>query len=243
MDEKHVEIKTDDGVMETFVARPLGAGPLPVVIIYMDAPGIREELRNFARRIAGQGYHCLLPDLYYRGGRVRFDLNQRDEAMIAEIFKNMRSLNNALVLQDTAALLRALEGDESATGARACIGYCMSGQYVLSVAGTYPEDFAAAVSCYGVGIVTDKPDSPHLLADKVKGELFFAFAENDEYVDDSEIETLKATLSEHKVASQVKIYQGTQHGFCFPERAAMYVESAAEDVWRISFELFDRQLR
>jgi carboxymethylenebutenolidase len=241
MQEQHLAVVTADGEMETFAAWPDGPGPFPVVVIYMDAPGIREELRGFARRVADRGYYCALPDLYYRRGRVRLDRATMDEAARKQMFAHMRSLSNAGVIADTAALLEALGGQPAAApGPKGCIGYCMSGQFVMSVAGSFPE-FRASVSCYGVGIVTDEPDTPHRLAPNVEGEMLFAFAETDEWVPDSDIETLRKTLDEHGVDAAVEIYPGTGHGFCFPERDA-YVEDAAEDVWRRSFELFERRL-
>ncbi len=241
MNEQHLAIRTADGEMETFVAYPDGAGPFPVVVLYMDAPGIREELRGFARRIADQGYYCALPDLYYRRGRFRLDRGSMNEAGRKQMFAHMRSLSNAGVLADTGALLEALRDQPAAApGPKGCIGYCMSGRFVMSVAGTYPE-FRATVSCYGVGIVTDEPDSPHRLVPQVRGEMFFAFAETDEWVSDETIETLRKALDEHGVEAQVEIYPDTGHGFCFPERDA-YVEDAAEAVWTRSFAMLERQL-
>jgi len=243
MNEQHLNVVTADGDMETFVAYPDGAGPFPVVVLYMDAPGIREELRGFTRRIADQGYYCALPDLYYRRGRVRFDRDSMNEAGRKQMFAHMRSLSNAGVLADTGALLEALRDRPAASpGPKGCIGYCMSGQFVMSVAGTFPEHFRASISCYGVGIVTDREDSPHNLAGSLQGEIFFAFAEKDEYVPDAAIEVLRETLEEHGARYQLEIYPGTEHGFCFPGRVWCYVEAAAEDVWRRSFEMFDRQL-
>ena len=244
MIEKHLQVRTAEGVMETFLAHPDDEVRMPVVVLYMDAPGIREELYGFARRIAAQGYCCLLPDLYYRHGRVRMDLNEMTAEQRREMFSHMRSLNNALVLADTEALLEALKSESlAARGPMGCIGYCMSGQYIMSVAGTFPEHFRASVSCYGVGIVSRKPDAPHLLAPNVRGEMSFAFAEKDEYVPDDVIPTLRETLDKHSVRYEIETYSGTEHGFCFPERGGAYNESAAEDVWRRSFELFERQLK
>jgi carboxymethylenebutenolidase len=242
--EKILQIPTADGQMETFVAHPRSGGPFPAVVLYMDAPGIREELYDFARRIAGVGYYCLLPDLYYRRGRVRLDLREMDAEVRKQMFEHMRSLSNQLVLADTNALLNALESEsEAAPGPKGCIGYCMSGQFVMSVAGTFPDHFKASVSCYGVGIVTDAEDTPHELARNLAGEIFFAFAEKDEYVPEADIEILRQTLEDHRVDYQLEIYPGTEHGFCFPQRSWCYVEDAAEDVWRRSFEIFDRQLK
>jgi carboxymethylenebutenolidase len=242
--EKILQIQTADGEMETFVAHPEGSDASPVVVLYMDAPGIREELYGFARRIAAKGYYCVLPDLYYRAGRIRFDLSKMTAEEGREMFGHMRSLSNAKVISDTAGLLKALEDEPlAADGPKGCLGYCMSGQYIMSVAGTFPDDFRASISCYGVGIVSDKPDTPHRLAGAVQGEMFFAFAETDEYVADDVIPVLEKTLEEEGVVSEIKTYPGTQHGFCFPERGAPYHKEAAEDVWRRSFEMFERQLR
>ncbi len=244
MIEKELEVRTQDGTMPTFLAHPNAGGPSPVVVIYMDAPGIREELRNFARRIAAKGYCCVLPDLYYRAGRVCFDLDNMTEEDGREMFSHMRSLNNARVVADTKSLLEALNDEAlAASGAKGCIGYCMSGQFIMSVAGTFPDEFRASVSCHGVGIVTDKSDSPHLLASKVQGEIFFAFAETDEYVPEHVIPTLTEALDANSVNYQLDTYPGTHHGFCFPERRGLYAEQAAEDIWRRSFEIFARQLK
>ena len=244
MIEKLLQVETADGVMETFLAHPDEETALPVVVLYMDAPGIREELYGFTRRIAAEGYCCLLPDLYYRRGRIRMNLENMTAEQGREMFSHMRSLNNGLVIADTKALLEALENESlAASGPKGCIGYCMSGQYIMSVAGTFPEHFRASVSCYGVGIVSDKPDAPHLLAPNVRGEMFFAFAENDEYVPDDVIPTLREALNKHSVQHEIETYPGTEHGFCFPERGGLYNETAAEDVWRRTFELFERQLK
>lgn len=244
MVEKEIQVRTADGVMDTFLAHPDDTSAMPVVILYMDAPGIREELYDFTRRIAAEGYCCLLPDLYYRRGRIRMDLASMTAEQGREMFAHMRSLSNSLVLADTQAILDALKDEPLASqGPMGCIGYCMSGQFIMSVAGTFPEQFRASVSCYGVGIVTDKPDTPHLLASKVRGEIFFAFAETDEYVSNDVVPTLKKSLEESSVTHQIETYPDTHHGFCFPQRGEAYHEKAAEEVWRRTFEIFERQLK
>ncbi len=241
MNEKTLSIETPDGSMESFIAHPDGAGPFPVVVLYMDAPGIREELYDFVRRIAAQGYYAMVPDLYYRRGRIRLDMTA--EGSRKEMFSHMQSLSNAGVVSDTKALLAALGPEATAAdGPKGCIGYCMSGQFIMMVAGSFPEHFRASISCYGVEILTDADDSPHNLAGNVQGEIFFAFAEKDEYVPPETIDVLRKTLEQQGVDHQLDIYPGTEHGFCFPERDWCYVEDAAEDVWRRSFEMFKRQL-
>lgn len=245
MIEETVSIATRDGEMESYTFRPDGAGTFPAVILYMDAPGIREELYDFCRRIAGQGLFVLLPDMYYRLGKLRFDRKEMadaDSPVRKQMFDAMGSLNNKLVMDDTQGMLNFLTSDPHVKdGPKGCIGYCMSGQYVVSAAGTYPEHLGAAASLYGVGIVTDKDDSPHLLAGNIKGELYLGFADTDPYVPDNVIPDLKAALDGHGVSYKLDVWPETEHGFCFPSRP-IYKEDSAEKVWKIVFDLFQRRL-
>src|SRR4051812_33932048 len=155
MFEQETIVTTKHGRMPAFMACPDGAGPFPPVIFYMDAPGIREELRNMVRRIAKQGYVCLLPDMYYRLGTIRFDIPRRDDAMSGVIRAAMNSLSNALVTDDTAAMLAWFDAqDKARSGPVGCVGHCMSGCYITTVAARFPHRIKAAASLYGVNIVT-----------------------------------------------------------------------------------------
>ena len=243
MFEQHVNVTTKHGVMPAFTACPDGPGPFPPIIFYMDAPGTREELRNMARRIARAGYFCILPDMYYRLGTVHFDIPRRTDAMSAVIRASMNSITNELVTDDTSAMLGWLDAnDKVKPGPVGCAGYCMSGQYITTVAARFPHRMAAAASLYGVLIVTDKPDSPHLLVDRIKGELYYAFAEHDAGVPDHVIPTLKDCLAKAGVKNTIKIFPGTQHGFAFPERA-VYETIASEQTWTDMFAMWDRHLK
>jgi carboxymethylenebutenolidase len=240
--EQEVIVTTKHGRMPAFVACPDGPGPFPPVIFYMDAPGTREELRNMARRIARQGYLCLLPDMYYRLGTVRFDIPRRDDAMSAVIRASMNSVTNALVTDDTAAMIAWFDANDKARpGPVGCVGHCMSGCYITTVSARFPHRMMAAASLYGVNIVTDKPDSSHLLLPQIKGELYYAFAEHDGSVPAHVIPDLQAALARTEVANTVKVFQGTHHGFCFAERA-VYDTVAAEQTWADIFDLFKRRL-
>jgi carboxymethylenebutenolidase len=243
MIENEVIVTTKYGNMPTFAACPDGPGLYPGIIFYMDAPGIREELRNMARRIAKQGYFCVLPDMYYRLGTIRLDIARRDDAMGAVFRAAMNSLTNAGVVDDTAALLAYFDAQEKAKpGLVGCVGHCMSGQYITTVSARFPHRMAAAASLYGVGIITDKEDSPHLLLDKVKGELYYAFAETDHAVPTHIPGELKQALDKADVRHELKVFPGTQHGFCFPERA-VYDTLAAEETWSKIFAMWDRRLK
>ena len=241
--ESEIVVTTKYGNMPTFAACPDGPGQYPGIIFYMDAPGIREELRNMARRIAKHGYFCLLPDMYYRLGTLRFDIPRRDDAMAAVFLAAMRSLSNAGVVDDTAALLAYFDAQEKVKpGPVGCVGHCMSGQYITTVAARFPHRMAAAASLYGVGIITDKEDSPHLLLDNIRGELYYAFAETDHAVPPHIPGELQGLLAKTDVRHEVKVFPGTQHGFCFPERP-VYDTLAAEETWEKIFAMWDRNLK
>jgi carboxymethylenebutenolidase len=243
MIEQEVQVTSRNGPIPSFAVCPDGPGPFPGIVLYMDAPGIREELRNLARRIAKHGYFCLLPDMYYRIGSLRFDMVRRAEGMRPTMSAAMNSLTNALVMEDTAAWLGFLDAQEKVKpGPLGCIGYCMSGRYVTTAAARFSNRFGAAASLYGVGIVTDAEDSPHLLAGSIEGEIYFAFAEIDEHVPRNVIPTLRAALDRAGARYDLDIHPNSRHGFQFPERD-VYETHAAEASWAKIIALWDRNLK
>ena len=241
MIENQFVLSTKDGAMATFTVHPEGKGPFPAVVFYMDAPGIREELYNMARRIAGEGYYVILPDLFYRFGVIRFPF--RDDNTRAIWQTAMANLSNAQVMDDTQSLLAYLDEQEAAkTDSVGSIGYCMSGRFITAAAGTFPAQFKANASLYGVGIVTDKDDSAHFMVKNIKGEMYFGFAETDRTVPAFVIPTLKNELDTHGISYTLEVHPGTNHGFCFEERE-VYNKAAAEKVWDIFFDMCRRNLK
>jgi carboxymethylenebutenolidase len=247
MVEKQIDISGPHGLIDTFVCHPDEDGPHPAVIFYMDAPAIREELHDMARRLASVGYYVILPNLYYRtarAGHYGFD-HQRirsDEAERSKMFAFMHGLSNAMMVEDTSTLLAYVRADKAASsGPVGCVGYCMSGQFVVAAGAAFPQDIAAIASYYGVGIVTDKADSPHLSLNKVGGELYLAFAQQDMYVPDEIVAQLPGLMQAAGARGRVEVYPGTDHGFAFPQRAA-YVKAAGERHWERMLALFARNL-
>ena len=240
--EETLSIPAPDGPIPVFLALPAGEGPAPAVIMFMDAPGIREELRQFARRVASAGFVCVLPDMFYRLGTLRFDLSRRDDRMSAVIGAAMASLDHDRVAADCGAILDFLDGDDRvAVGPRGVVGYCMSGQYVLAAASRFPERIAAVAAFHGVRMVTDEPASPHLGAAAIEAEMYLGFASDDPLVPDNVIPTLRDTFARHAIDHRIETHPGTRHGFSFPEREA-YVEEAAEACWEGMLDLFSRRL-
>ena len=103
-------------------------------------------------------------------------------------------------------------------------------------------DFAASASLYGVGIVTNAEDSPHLLIDRIKGEMYFGFAETDEHVPANVIPTLKSGLDKAGSRYGLDVFPNSRHGFQFPERD-VYETHAAEESWSKVVATWDRNLK
>ena len=243
MIERRIDITTAAGRMSTFVCHPERGGPHPVIQFFMDAPGIREELRDMARRLAAAGYYVLLPNLYYRSGVEELGPFVGDPAARERIFGYMRTLTIPLVMDDADALLGHADNDAAASsGPAGCVGYCMSGQFAVAAAARHPARIAAAASIYGTRLVTDQPDSPHLSGRQAKAALYFCCAEIDEYAPLEMIERLRESLRDGGVDAEVEIYPGVHHGFAFPQRPA-YDKAAAERHWERLFDLFGRTLR
>jgi len=244
--ESRTELTTADGVMDTFVCRPDRGGPFPAILFYMDAPGMREELRDMARRIASTGYVVTLPNLYYRAGQGtvvdQSALTDEGSDERKRMFALMSSLSIAKIMSDTRAMINyARAQNDVAEGPMGAVGYCMSGPFVFAAAGHYPDEIGAAASIYGVSLCTDAPDSPHLTAGRIKGEVYFACAETDVWAPPPMIEALGRALTASGCRHEVEIYPTTHHGFAFPQRR-VYDKAAAERHWVRLFSLFGRNL-
>ena len=242
MIDQQIEIPTKDGHTTTFITHPERGGPFPVIIFYMDAPAIREELRDMARRLGTSGYYVMLPNLYYRAGVMELGPlpSDPDAPERKRMFELMNGINIPLVMEDTSALLAYAEGQSAArTDIVGTVGYCMSGRYAINAATHFPDRVKAAASIYGVQLATDQSDSPHLAAQKTKAELYFACAETDVYAPQEIID--KVTQAMTGANAEVEIYPDTHHGFAFPKRP-VYHRDAAERHWERLLALYRRNL-
>ena len=243
MIEQHIDIPTADGVMNTFVVHPEEDAPHPVVLFYMDAPGKREELHDMARRLAAVGYFVVLPNLYYRQSRD-FQLKERTEAGLAQMFGLMATLNAATTRCDTEALLQFVGAQAAADASRiGAVGYCMSGPFVMWAAAAFPDRLRCIASIHGAGMATAAPDSPHRVAPQVRCESYFACAEIDKWAPPADIEQLQAALLAAGTPHRIEWYPAVEHGFVFPQRGAIYNRAAAERHWERLFSLFARNLQ
>ena len=242
MIDQQIDIATKDGKTTTFITHPERGGPFPVIIFYMDAPAIREELRDMARRLGTSGYYVMLPNMYYRSGVMEIGPipPDPDAPERKRMFGFMNSIDIPMVMEDTKALLAYAETQAAAnTKIVGTLGYCMSGRYAVNAATHFPDRVKAAASVYGTHLATDQPDSPHLAASKTKAELYFACAETDIYAPQEIIDKVKLAMQGTK--NEVEIYPGTHHGFAFPKRP-VYHRDAAERHWERLLALYRRNL-
>jgi carboxymethylenebutenolidase len=242
MIERQLDIATKDGLSTTFIVHPDRGGPFPVIVFLMDAPAIREELRDMARRFATSGYYVILPNLYYRSGVMELGPIDADPEHPSRkrMYDLMNSLGISMVMDDTDAMIAFAAADPAADAARVgTVGYCMSGRFALCAAKDRPHVKATA-SIYGVRLVTDSDDSPHLIAKRSAAEFYFACAERDHWAPQEMVDQLKRDLA--GANGEVEQYPGTDHGFAFPKRP-VYAKLAAEQHWERVLSLFGRRLR
>lgn len=247
MAEQELKIPTPDGAMTTFLAHPDEGGPFPVVVVYMDALGLREELRGLGRRIAGQGYYAVVPDLFYRfGDGITFDaakLGDPESGEMQKMFGTMQQLTDDMVLSDTRAILDHLESDPLASdGPGGAVGFCLGGRLVVRAMTNLPEKFAAGSALHPSFIVGEGDDSPHLQIAQMQGELYVGLGGADGFQPPAAFEPARAELEQHGVEHTVDVHEGADHGFMIPGAPA-FQEQAAERSWERTFELFRRQLQ
>jgi carboxymethylenebutenolidase len=237
---KKIDIKTDDGIMDTHFVKPEGQGPFPAVMFYMDGLGSRQSLYDMAGRLTENGYAVILPNLYYRqqpAGPV--DMTKDREKLMALVM----SLTNAGIMRDTEHCLAFLDNEPGVDASKiGCVGYCMGGPFSLTAAGTFPERVVAAASFHGGRLATDAPDSPHLLAPKMRGEIYVGVAENDDYAKPEETKRLQAALNDAGVKNTVEVYPGMNHGWAVSDHS-VYDADGAEKHWEKLLGLFGQNLK
>lgn len=233
MIEENQTIQTADGEMPVDIVYP-DRGPHPFVIMYMDAYGVRQELRDMALRLATCGYFVALPNLYYRtvAGELG-PIPEPDEFERLALLQNcVQSLTIPGVMNDTAALLQvATRWPEAKVERIGCIGYCMSGRFAVAAATQFADQVAAAASFYGTWLVSDDPLSPHRAAPKASSaKVYFACAEHDHWTPLEDVEKLRRALKAARSTAEIEIYHGASHAFAFPQRR-QYDRLAAARHW------------
>lgn len=237
-------ITTPDGSCPVQLFTPDGAGPWPGIVMYTDAGGVRDTFVAMATKLAGFGYAVLLPDVYYRHGEwapVDMQTVFGDPKERGRLMSMIQSITGDMMAADAAAFFDYLAARPEVRGETFGVcGYCMGGRTCLVVAGRVPDRVAAAASFHGGGLVTDKPDSPHLLADQIRATVYVAGAKNDGSFTKQHAATLDEALTAAAVEHTIETYAG-EHGFAVPDNLP-YDAAAAERHWAAMRELFAAKL-
>lgn len=245
MIEQFLDIPTRDGDMPSFICHPERGTSFPPVLMLMDAPGIREELRDMVRRLAAIGYYVILPNLYYRAGRdAVFGPTALDSG--SPEHGRMRAIRTKMtippVMNDVADMLGFIDRQAAAkAGPVGVHGYCMSGPYALAAAARFPDRVAAAASFYGTWLVSDAEESPHLTFSRSRGELYIGCAEHDDLAPLPMVDVLREHFERSGAMGELEVYPGVHHGFGFPQRSC-YDKPAAERHWERLIALYRRRL-
>lgn len=245
-----IDLPTRDGSADCFLAVPSGEGTHPAVLLYMDAFGPRPRLEEMAVRIAEQGYVVLVPHVFYRQGRAPLiaempDLT--DPAARGKLFETlgpwMQELTPERAMSDAEAYLDFLaDHDRVADGPVGVTGYCMGGALALRTAAHRPDRVAAAAAFHPARLATDAPDSPHLLADRIRAEVYVAAADQDQGLPPAQQQRLDDALTEAAVTHVCEQYDGAAHGFTMAD-TAVYSAAATERHWQNLLPLLARTLK
>jgi carboxymethylenebutenolidase len=239
MIERQVDITTPDGEMTTFIFHPEHGGPFPVVLYLMDAPSIRPALKEMASRLATAGYYVLLPYLYYRGGPYR-EFGATDEDMHARR-ELMDTVSPTSILVDGKALLDFAAGDDAARdGTVGAVGFCMSGGLTIALAKAMPDRVTAAASIHGAWLVRDSDDSPHLGLEAMRGEVYFAWCDDDPTAPVADMETMEAALRAAGIEYSIDFLTEAVHGFA--PAGERYHREASELHWERVHALLRRNV-
>jgi carboxymethylenebutenolidase len=240
-----VEIKTADGTADAYFVHP-EKGSHPAVLIWPDIFGLRPAFRQMARRLAESGYAVLVMNPFYRTKKAPTapehpDFNDpptRDALMAL-----MHTLTPDTAVTDAQAFVPWLDAQAAVSRKHkmATTGYCMGGPFTLRTAAAFPQRVGAGATFHGGGLVTDKPDSPHLLVPKIRAQYLFAIAANDDQRQPEAKDVLRAAFAKAKLPAEIEVYTGTQHGWCPPD-SQVYNPEQAEKAWSRMLVLFKNAL-
>jgi carboxymethylenebutenolidase len=240
--ETDVTIKMPDGTSDAAFIHP-ASGSHPGVLIWTDAFGLRPSMRDIGKRIAAEGYSVLVPNPFYRVAKapVFADIstfsfqNPADVAKLGPLMGSINAPGNAE--KDAVAYIAFLDAQPQVNKAKkiGTQGYCMGGALVVKTCAALPDRVGAGGSFHGGGLVTDKPDSPHLLAPKIKARMYFGIASNDDMRQPDAKDKLRAAFAAANVPAEIEVYS-SKHGWCVADMPAdaagpIYNKPDAERAW------------
>ena len=243
--EVDVDVTTPDGVADCYFVHP-SSGTHPGVLVWPDILGLRPAFRQMGKRLAQSGYSVLVVNPFYRSRRapvVPEGATFADEETRNIVFPLARTLSPETHVTDARAFVSFLDSQAAVDSSRkmGTTGYCMSGPITMRTAAAVPDRIGAAASFHGGGLVTDGPDSPHLLVPDMQAHYLFAIAENDDTDDPEAKNVLRKAFADAGLPAEIEVYEGALHGWCPPD-SAVYHEAQAERAWSRLLALFETAL-
>ena len=237
-----IEVETSDGVADCYFVYP-SSGTHPGVLIWPDAFGLRPAMKQMAGRLAESGYSVLVVNQYYRSQRAPIVSSTNFAEVRDTVRPLMASLNADTHVRDAKAFVSFLDSQPSVDGQRkmGTMGYCMGGPITMRTAAAVPDRVGAGASFHGGGLVTDRPDSPHLLVPKMQAHYLFAIAENDDERQPEAKDVLRDAFAQAGLPAEIEVYEGAMHGWCPPD-TQVYNDAQAERAWSRLLALFERAL-
>jgi carboxymethylenebutenolidase len=245
VNESEVEIKTPDGTTDAYFVHP-ASGSHPGVLIWPDIFGLRPAFRKMATRLAESGYSVLVVNPFYRTKKAPVaaqGASFQDPEVRSALMALAGTLSPKTAETDTKAFIPWLDAQKSVDRKRkmGTMGYCMGGPLTMRTAATFPDRIGAGASFHGGSLVTDKPESPHLLVPKMKAHYLFAIAENDDQKQPEAKDVLREAFAKAKLPAEIEVYKGTLHGWCPPD-SQVYNAEQAEKAWSRLLALFKTAL-
>lgn len=211
-----------------FLAKPAAAqGPLPGILVIQEWWGLNDNIRQMAKRLAGEGYTALAVDLY--DGQVASDPQQAQKLMQAVL------QNRAAGEENLRQAYAYLETKQNAPKI-GVIGWCFGGGWSLATALLLPDKIDAAVIYYG-----------HLETDKAKlGELRMPvlafFGGKDKSLPVATVRQFETAMKELGKPVEVHVYDDADHAFANPS-GGNYKPEAAQDAWQRTTAFFAQHLK
>lgn len=243
--ESDVEIKTPDGIADAYFVHP-ASGKHPAVLVWPDIFGLRPAFRQMGKRLAESGYAVLVINPFYRSKKAPTtpENANRDDPEVRKAMSTLRGALNATTAKtDARAFLSWLDSQPAVDTKRkiSTTGYCMGGPLVFETAAVSPERVGAAATFHAGGLVTDAPDSPHLLIPKMKAHFLIAIAENDDQKQPDAKTVLRESFAKASLPAEIEVYEKTMHGWCPPD-SKVYNAEQAEKAWKRMLALFEEAL-
>jgi len=242
--ESEVEIKTPDGTCDAHFVHPT-TGAHAAVLVWPDIFGLRPAFRQMGKRLAESGYAVLTVNPFYREKKspVAERASMQDPEVRTELFRLADTLTAETSDTDAKAFVNWLDAQSSVDKKRkiGTTGYCMGGPLTMRTAAAVPNRVGAGASFHGGNLVTDKPDSPHLLVPKIKAHYLFAIASNDDERDPKAKDALREAFAKAGLPAEIEVYAGALHGWCPPD-SQVYNPEAAEKAWARMLVLFKTAL-